>query len=77
MSDRPTSPALGPEIEVTPEMIEAGVEAYWDFHVPSCSSREDYQDEVLPKVYRAMEAARRATPSERPEASADALPLHP
>jgi hypothetical protein len=41
-------PADDKEIEVTPEMIEAGVEVYWDL-------RDNvYSEALVARVYRAM-----------------------
>jgi hypothetical protein len=55
-SDRP-APADG-EIEITPEMIEAGAAA-----LAECSS--DYYDpeDVAAAIYRAMETVRRLAPA--------------
>jgi hypothetical protein len=60
MSDRPTprpgGESPGAEIEVTPEMIEAGVEEY------SLFSFGDRGTWVVSAIYRAMETARRKKP---------------
>ena len=47
MADRPASP--GSEVEVTPEMIEAGVEMLWGFDWSA-----GFSNEVATDVYRAM-----------------------
>jgi hypothetical protein len=47
------------EIEVTPEMIAAGLESYY------CYDREDYVPwEAVESIYRSMERARIALASE-------------
>jgi hypothetical protein len=53
---RENESGVAAEIEVTPEMIEAGSEFLWDDDVPAYKSR----DEVLASIYRAMETARRS-----------------
>jgi hypothetical protein len=55
-ADRPTRPEAepsGPEIEITPEMIEAGVEAYY-----SVDRRVADVEFVVTTILRAMMVAR-------------------
>jgi hypothetical protein len=49
---QPAAKAGAPEIQVTAEMIEAGVACFYR-HDP----REDGVEEILPDVFRAMSAA--------------------
>lgn len=52
MTDRPTQAAEAAEIEITPEMIEAGKEIIFEF-------RDDVMASTLAeRIYRAMEQAR-------------------
>jgi hypothetical protein len=48
----PDRPALEPEIEVTPEMIDAGVSAWALFEAG------DRSDWLVSEIYRAMEVAK-------------------
>jgi hypothetical protein len=69
MIDRPTRPEAGPfgaEIEITPEMIEAGVR-----ELALCEPGDSWWSTVE-SVYRAMESRRRASvarPSQKPRLS--------
>ena len=47
------------EIEITPQMIEAGIEAYWEFE-----HDHDAEDRIVSRVFRAMHKASRASSSE-------------
>lgn len=53
--DRPENESGEPQIEVTPEMIEAGVKA-----LQAWSSTDEYFDVGAISVYRAMQRARLA-----------------
>jgi hypothetical protein len=55
MNDRRTIDAGAPEIEVTPEMIKAAMAVYYR-HDP----RSYDIDEILPDIFRAMIAAKKA-----------------
>jgi hypothetical protein len=48
------------EIEITPEMIKAGILAYVSY-----DSRFEELEDVVPRVYKAMEAVRNAALAER------------
>lgn len=57
MADRPARPEAGPsgdEIEITPEMIEAGVEAYY-----AADRRVVDTEYVVTAIYQAMVTAQR------------------
>jgi hypothetical protein len=53
--DRPATKSTSDEIEVTPEMIEAGVEDLWSV---TCEPSELEMRNALIKIYRAMHAVR-------------------
>jgi hypothetical protein len=57
MADRPTPTALGAdtqeEIQVTPEMIEAGCGEFWSF-----DRRAEDADSVVVRIFRAMMGAK-------------------
>jgi len=57
VSDRPTRPEAEPsgaEIEITPEMIEAGVNAYLEFFVPIVEGYEGASSAMVRAVFLAM-----------------------
>jgi hypothetical protein len=58
MGDRraPTSLHRKEEIEVTPEMVEAGVAAYYD--APKWAKDGELPEGAVKRIYRAMEAER-------------------
>lgn len=57
MSDRQTIDAGAPELEITPEMIEAGLRAYWESgaaEIPNASADR----ELIRRIYLAMSHVR-------------------
>ena len=61
LGDRPT--LLAEDIEITPEMLAAGIEEYALFDV------FDTLEWLLPSIYRAMELARRNQAEQPPKAA--------
>ena len=62
-ADRPAHEADDDEIEITPEMISAGVSALPLFELEVLGSLTE--DRLVSRVYRAMEEARPRPPSRR------------
>ena len=71
-NDRPTSPAPGTDVEVTPAMIEAAERAIWethDQHMAPDGGGYVPTDEFLTLVFRAMSRSREASRASPPETS--------
>jgi hypothetical protein len=58
MADNVPIDAGAPEIEPTPEMIEAGMEAIYSFFADAVMPRSEILRQVATEVYQAMESRR-------------------
>ncbi|MEI9988801.1 MAG: hypothetical protein WDM86_02080 [Rhizomicrobium sp.] len=71
-NDRPTSPAPGTDIEVTPEMIEAAEHAVFSAHGQESIGPHEYGDylmtpEFLTLIFKAMSKSLEASRTSPPE----------
>jgi len=67
--DRPHTPGPGAEIEITPEMIEAGASVVLNGISPSRLYAPMDEEKLATLVYRAMEAVRACAAKDRPHKS--------